>query len=209
MRRGCQAGCPARAVISTRGWWWARMAVIRSIAAEVGSKTYTDESPLTFAYYSYWSGVPTPSPTYHMRPGRLILRWPTNDGLTCIYVGGRHVRIRGHFDETSREISCGRSMRSLVFATRSARDGARSTSEVQRTSTTTIERRYGNGWALAGDAGHHKDPTTGFGMSDAFTSAELLARAVHDSTRRGASMDASAVATTSGVATRRRRMASA
>jgi len=36
---------------------------------------------------------------------------------------------------------------------------------------------FGDGWALVGDAGHHKDPTTGFGMSDAFASAELLATA--------------------------------
>ena len=38
----------------------------------------------------------------------------------------------------------------------------------------------GPGWALAGDAGHHKDPSTGMGMSDAFQAAELLARAFHD-----------------------------
>ena len=38
----------------------------------------------------------------------------------------------------------------------------------------------GPGWALAGDAGHHKDPSTGMGMSDAFQAAELLAEAIHD-----------------------------
>ena len=38
----------------------------------------------------------------------------------------------------------------------------------------------GPGWALAGDAGHHKDPSTGMGMSDAFLAADLLADAIHD-----------------------------
>lgn len=38
----------------------------------------------------------------------------------------------------------------------------------------------GPGWALVGDAGHHKDPCTGMGMSDAFLAAEMLAGAVHD-----------------------------
>ena len=38
----------------------------------------------------------------------------------------------------------------------------------------------GPGWALAGDAGHHKDPSTGMGMSDAFTSAELLAESINE-----------------------------
>ena len=65
------------------------------IAAQVGAQAYTNEPPLTFVYYSYWSGVPTQSPIYHMRPGRLILRWPTNDGLTCVYVGGRHSEFAG------------------------------------------------------------------------------------------------------------------
>ena len=38
----------------------------------------------------------------------------------------------------------------------------------------------GPGWALAGDAGHHKDPCTGMGISDAFLAADLLADAIHD-----------------------------
>ena len=38
----------------------------------------------------------------------------------------------------------------------------------------------GPGWALAGDAGHHKDPSTGMGMSDAFVAADLLAEAIDD-----------------------------
>jgi flavin-dependent dehydrogenase len=35
------------------------------------------------------------------------------------------------------------------------------------------------GWVRAGDAGHHKDPCTGMGMSDAFLAADLLADAIH------------------------------
>jgi len=37
---------------------------------------------------------------------------------------------------------------------------------------------YGDGWALTGDAGYHKDPVTGHGITDAFRDAELLANAV-------------------------------
>ncbi|MYS05943.1 FAD-dependent oxidoreductase, partial [Streptomyces sp. SID6041] len=36
----------------------------------------------------------------------------------------------------------------------------------------------GPGWALVGDAGHHKDSITARGISDAFLQAELLARHV-------------------------------
>jgi flavin-dependent dehydrogenase len=33
---------------------------------------------------------------------------------------------------------------------------------------------------LVGDAGYHRDPITGHGITDAFRDAELLARAAHD-----------------------------
>jgi len=38
----------------------------------------------------------------------------------------------------------------------------------------------GPGWALAGDAGHHKDPVIARGIADAFRDADLLASAVID-----------------------------
>jgi flavin-dependent dehydrogenase len=37
----------------------------------------------------------------------------------------------------------------------------------------------GAGWALVGDAGYHRDPITGHGMTDALRGAELLATALH------------------------------
>jgi flavin-dependent dehydrogenase len=39
---------------------------------------------------------------------------------------------------------------------------------------------YGEGWALVGDAGYHKDSVTAQGITDAFRSAELLTEAIHD-----------------------------
>jgi 2-polyprenyl-6-methoxyphenol hydroxylase-like FAD-dependent oxidoreductase len=43
---------------------------------------------------------------------------------------------------------------------------------------------YGPGWALVGDAGYHRDPITGYGLSDAYRDAELLATAL-DQVLRG------------------------
>lgn len=48
----------------------------------------------------------------------------------------------------------------------------------------------GPGWALAGDAGHHKDPCSGMGMSDAFLAADLLAGPIHDGLTGRQPMDA-------------------
>lgn len=41
-----------------------------------------------------------------------------------------------------------------------------------------FRKPWGDGWALVGDAGYMKDPTTGFGISDAFRDAELLSAAL-------------------------------
>jgi 2-polyprenyl-6-methoxyphenol hydroxylase-like FAD-dependent oxidoreductase len=41
--------------------------------------------------------------------------------------------------------------------------------------TNVVRRPAGPGWALVGDAGYHRDPITGYGISDAFRDAELLA----------------------------------
>ena len=41
-----------------------------------------------------------------------------------------------------------------------------------------FRRPHGDGWALVGDAGHHKDPILALGISDAFRDAELLTEAV-------------------------------
>jgi 2-polyprenyl-6-methoxyphenol hydroxylase-like FAD-dependent oxidoreductase len=55
-----------------------------------------------------------------------------------------------------------------------------------------VRQASGPGWALVGDAGYHRDPITGHGMTDAFRDAELLAeaadRALTDPRREAAAM---------------------
>jgi flavin-dependent dehydrogenase len=46
-----------------------------------------------------------------------------------------------------------------------------------------IREPAGDGWALVGDAGYHRDAITGHGISDAFRDAELLADALDDALR--------------------------
>ena len=41
-----------------------------------------------------------------------------------------------------------------------------------------FRKPFGPGWALVGDAGYMKDPVTGFGITDAFRDAGLLATAL-------------------------------
>jgi flavin-dependent dehydrogenase len=42
-----------------------------------------------------------------------------------------------------------------------------------------FRKPFGPGWALVGDAGHHKDPFMAMGMGDALRDADLVAEAVH------------------------------
>ena len=58
---------------------------------------------------------------------------------------------------------------------RPSRSGA---SSAPATSTAFFRTASGPGWALLGDAGHHKDPITAQGMTDALLHAELLATAI-------------------------------
>jgi len=53
-----------------------------------------------------------------------------------------------------------------------------------------IRRATGPGWALVGDAGCHRDPITGHGITDAFRDAELLAGSI-DAYLRGDAADLS------------------
>ena len=56
-----------------------------------------------------------------------------------------------------------------------------------------LRHPVGPGWALVGDAGYHRDPITGHGISDAFRDAELLATAL-DRVLSGDADEASALA---------------
>ena len=64
-----------------------------------------------------------------------------------------------------------------------------------------VRRATGPGWALVGDAGYHRDPITGHGITDAFRDAELLARGIDDHLR-GAATDLSGYETARDAALR-------
>ncbi len=160
-----------------------------TVARKAGARAYRSHPPLTAGYYSYWSGISHLSASFHARPGRLILTWPTNDDLTCIYVGWpheefRHVRadVEGSFHAALK----------LVPGLQEAVESGRR--EQRFAGTGDLPNLYresaGPGWALAGNAGHHKDPSSGMGMSDAFLAADLLAGAIHDGLTGRQPMDA-------------------
>ncbi len=150
-----------------------------TVAKLVHADAYVDHHPLTGVSYSYWSGITELGASFHARPGRLILVWPTNDDLTCIYVAWPHqefATVRQAVEASFYEaLGLVPGLRDAVGAGNREQHfiGTRDLPNFYRTSA-------GSGWALAGDAGHFKDPSIGMGMSDAFLAADLLAEAVHD-----------------------------
>jgi 2-polyprenyl-6-methoxyphenol hydroxylase-like FAD-dependent oxidoreductase len=150
-----------------------------TVARRAAARTYRQHPPLTAVYYSYWSGVCDLGASFHARPGRLILVWPTNDDLRCIYVAWP----RQEFSQVRKDVAG--SFHAALELVPGLRETVASGRREQRfTGTGDLPNLYrasaGPGWALAGDAGHHKDPCTGMGISDAFLAADLLAEAIHD-----------------------------
>jgi 2-polyprenyl-6-methoxyphenol hydroxylase-like FAD-dependent oxidoreductase len=148
-----------------------------TVARSTGAHAYREHPALTGVLYSYWSGLSHFGAHFYARPGQLILVWPTNDGLTCIYVAWPHEKFRQARKDPQE------SFRTALALVPDLADAVASGQREHRfEGTDALPNLYrtsaGPGWALAGDAGHHKDPSTGMGMSDAFASAQLLADAI-------------------------------
>lgn len=170
VRDGAEVALPAQVVVGADG--------LRStIAKRVAAEAYCEHAPLTGVHYSYWSGISHLGASFHARDGRLVLVWPTNDDLTCVYVAWPHAE----FPSVRRELATNfAAALDLVPGLRESVESGRR--EQPFTGTGYLPNQYrqsaGPGWALVGDAGHFKDPSTGMGMSDAFIAAELVAEAI-------------------------------
>ena len=151
------------------------------VAKAVRPRRYHEVPRLTPLYYAYWSGLPVDRfKTYdRAEHGRGWATWPTHDGLTCITQGWPQEEF-----EANRKDVEGTFMRSFDLVPEFAERIHAATRETRFVGSGNLpgffRQPYGPGWALVGDAGQHKHPITGFGMSDAFRDAELLAAALDD-----------------------------
>jgi flavin-dependent dehydrogenase len=150
------------------------------VARVVGAPAYEERPTLTCWYFAFWDGVPTDGLEIHWQPGCCVYAFPSNDDQTAIFVW----RPRDEFNAFRADVE-GAYLKTLESAplllerVRSA--GQRASHFVGHGDLPNFFRRsFGPGWALVGDAGHHKDPAGAYGMSDAFRDAELLAQAVDD-----------------------------
>jgi flavin-dependent dehydrogenase len=147
------------------------------VARAVGAPTYHVRPELTCGYFSYWSGVPIDACEFYMRERRAVYAFPTNEGLTCIAMQA----AMQDFPSVRRDVAG--SFMGTIAQMPNLEERVRQGKREERFLGTGVlpnfyRKPYGPGWALAGDAGYHKDPYTAQGISDAFRDAESVADAI-------------------------------
>jgi flavin-dependent dehydrogenase len=149
------------------------------LAKAAKPKRYSEAEPLAALYYAYWSGLPVDGFETVLRGDdtRGWAAWPTHDELTAVTVGWP----QSEFEANRKDVE-GNYMSTFGLDPEFAERMSAATRETPFVGTRDVggffRKPFGPGWALVGDAGHHKHPITGFGMSDAFRDAEALASAL-------------------------------
>jgi 2-polyprenyl-6-methoxyphenol hydroxylase-like FAD-dependent oxidoreductase len=160
----------------------------------VNATVYRERPSLTCGYYSYWSGLDSAGLNVHILPRpALALAFPTNDALTCVAVQwpvAEFHAVRANVEKAFFAVLD--LIPSLAERVRAGRreERFRGTADLQN----FIHQAVGPGWALAGDAGAHKDPLLASGISDAFSDAATLAEALDSGLSGRKSLDASLAA---------------
>ena len=117
----------------------------------------------------------------HVAPRALVGVFPTHDDEACVWLCAPDETLQPLLRAGSAKASVLWSM--IADATPNLAERLHSTEITAPVRGAVnlpnqVRRPTGPGWALVGDAGYHRDPITGHGISDAFRDAELLARAI-------------------------------
>lgn len=161
-----------------------------TIARAVGAAVPVDRGPLAATAYAYWEDLPVSGVEASFQVGAGLSMWPTHGGRTVVSLTLRRERLRAWGGQHAR------GYREQLEAFPAVAERLRSARPAGPVRTAANLRNFyrqshGPGWALAGDAGHHKDPIAARGISDAFTDAENLSGAVHDGLRGALPLDRS------------------
>jgi flavin-dependent dehydrogenase len=160
------------------------------VARKVMADTYDAVPTAAFWTYAYYSGIPPQQQFLYVGNGWGGSLGPTGDGLHLVMAGGRRERMaefRTDLEANSMKVweTIAPQVADLV------RIGRRETRIVGMGDLPGFYRKaHGPGWALVGDAGHHKDPVTAGGISDAWRQAELLVDALRQVFEHGVAEDA-------------------
>jgi 2-polyprenyl-6-methoxyphenol hydroxylase-like FAD-dependent oxidoreductase len=177
---------PARLVVGADG--------VRSrVARSVGSRIIEERPAGGSVAYTYVAGLDADGFEFHIDEGSFAGVFPTHDGEANVWMclPGDGARIAG----TDRESGYLSLLEAAAPSLAERVAAARITAPIRTALDLPnhVREAVGRGWALVGDAGYHRDPITGHGITDAFRDAELLARRVGQ-LLRGDLPDAAALA---------------
>jgi flavin-dependent dehydrogenase len=149
------------------------------VAELVGAPIYRRGKHASTFLYGYWSGLPITDNHWYYRLGVMAGAIPTNGDEVLICAAAPSARVwseirhdlEGGFHRILREAAP-----ELDFALASARRAGPIRGFPGEPGF--FRKSAGPGWALVGDAGYFRDPSTAHGITDALRDAELLARAV-------------------------------
>ncbi|MGE9697223.1 NAD(P)/FAD-dependent oxidoreductase [Streptomyces sp. NRRL F-5630] len=178
---GTEHTARARLVVGADGM---RSAVARFAEA----RTTVENPPMTCTYYTYWEGLPAHFELYE-RPGRWVGVVPTNEGRTLVmayFPQAEFGRVR-----TDARAAYLEAVRTTAPALHARMADAVQTERLYGTGEQLnfFRRAYGPGWALVGDAAHHKDSIAARGITDAFLQAQALVDHVGAELREPAALD--------------------
>ncbi|MBF6358024.1 NAD(P)/FAD-dependent oxidoreductase [Nocardia higoensis] len=146
------------------------------VAKAVGAQTYEGSPGSCFIYYSYYEGVDWGMQHRTGFGEQQFAGWPTNDGLTLVAVMRKRDRFRAFRADPDAGVQEVVEQIDPELGTLLREKGTRVEPFRPMLYPDNYRRQsFGPGWALVGDAGYHKDPFTGWGITDAFKYGQLLA----------------------------------
>ncbi|MEW9522159.1 NAD(P)/FAD-dependent oxidoreductase [Streptomyces tubercidicus] len=159
-----------------------------TVARLVQSPVVEDRGILARSLYGYWSGVTEPGVRVVFRGRCGISLWPTHNGLSVVSLVFPPEQAPGSGRTAPAEFYTS-SLRE-VPEVKQALANADLVSGPRAAAVRNARRQaHGPGWVLAGDAGHHKDPVSAQGISDAFADASVLAGALDAGLSGSAGLD--------------------
>ena len=151
------------------------------VARSVGAEVVEHRGDRTAVHYAYVAGVPWTGIELIVAERALAGVFPTHHGEACVWICTPTADARmARRAADSRAAAFGAQLRRAApdLAAR-IRAGHRTSAVIAMLRLPNLRRQaFGPGWALVGDAGYHRDPITGYGLSDAYRDAELLATAL-------------------------------
>ena len=147
------------------------------LAKAVEAPVYEAVPSVSCYYFSYWSGIANAALEFHVGKQQIIFAFPTHDNLFAVFVA-RPIEEFHHF-RADIEKNFMEALEQAPTLAAQLQNGRREERFYGTADLPNFFRKpYGRGWALVGDAGHHKDPYMALGIRDALRDAELLATTV-------------------------------